>query len=242
MATKMPPKEGSQTYFLLSIAFSHFNEKARWALSYYHVPYTHQLLLPWLHIFTVRPIVDSNVSNHEKSDTVSSPWSTPCLALYDTSGTQLQESFHDSHDILVHLSEKFSSPDHVNLYTSCGAEKRDEIYALERRYDTVLGRAVVDFFYHEMTFANKWKALLPFAWMGFNNRVGVLQSLMWFGLSPLLGRMITSFLEITPEKYQKAMETCREQFKNASECESHVGPMLRKTSTLQIKDSNLIKS
>lgn len=228
MILNMPPKEGSQTYLLLSIAFSHFNEKARWALAYYHVPYTYQLLLPWLHMFTVKPIVDSNVCNQETRDTASSPFSTPCLAVYDASGTKLQESFHDSHDILVHLSEKFSGPEHVNLYKSCGPENVEEIHALEKRYDTGLGRAVVDFFYPDMVIVNKWRAMLPFALIGFNNRVGVLQSLMWFGLSPLLGKMITSVLDMTPDRYQKAMETCREEFRHASECESPLCPTSRR--------------
>jgi len=217
MTIQMAPKECAQTYLLLSIAFSHFNEKARWALAYYRVPYAHQLLLPWLHIFNVKPIVDSKLCNHETRDTISSPCSTPCLAVYDATGIKLQESFHDSHNILVHLSEKFSTPDHVNLYTSCGREKADEIYALEKHYDEVLGIAVRDFFYLEMLVINKWHAMLPFAFMGFANRVGVLQSLAWFGLSPLLGRMITSVMEITPEKYEKAMQTCREEFRQASD-------------------------
>ncbi|KAE9367198.1 hypothetical protein N431DRAFT_472205 [Stipitochalara longipes BDJ] len=212
-----PPQEPSHTYRLLSIAFSHFNEKARWAFSYYRVPYTHQLLLPWLHIFSTKPIVDKEVCNRELRDTGSSPFSTPCLAVYDGSGKQLQESFHDSHDILVYLSENFSTPEHVNLYISCGAEKEKEVFELEKRYDEVLGKAVIDFAYHDLLVMNKWRGMLPFACIGFKNRVGIVQSLMWFGLSPLLGRMITAAVGITHERYEKAMETCREEFRRASE-------------------------
>jgi glutathione S-transferase len=211
-------REKSQAYLLLSIAFSHFNEKARWAFSYYRVPYAHHLLLPWLHIFTIKPIVDSQVCTRESRDTASSPFSTPCLAVYDASGTKLQESFHDSHDILNYLSEKFSSPEHVNLYTSCGPVKESEIYGLEKHYDEVLGKAVIDFFYFDIVVMNKWRAMLPFACVGFRNRVGVLQSLVWFGLSPLLGRGIISVLDITSDRYEKAMENCREEFRRASEC------------------------
>lgn len=217
----MLPSEASQSYLLLSVALSHFNEKARWAFAYYQVPYTHHLLLPCLHIFTVKTIVDSGVSIQESRDTkFSSPFSTPCLAIYDASRTKLQESLHDSHDILVYLSEKFSSPDHVNLYTSCGPEKVDAIQTLEKRYDEGLGVAARDFFYHDLLVVNRWHAMLPFALMGFRNRVGVFQSLVWFGLSPLLGKVVRSALEITPEKHQKAMQTCREEFRHASECES----------------------
>jgi glutathione S-transferase len=221
MMVKIPPTEDSQTYLLLSIALSHYNEKARWAFAYYRVPYAHHLLLPWLHIFTVKPIVDSGVCFHETRDSRSSPFSTPCLAVYNASGTKLKESFHDSHDILVYLSEKFPSPDHVNLYTSCGPEKVDEIYALEKHYDEVLGVAVRDLLYLDTLVVNKWRAMLPFALIGFRNKVGLLQSLIWFGFSPLLGRIIMSVMEITPSRYQEAMQTCREAFRHASECASH---------------------
>jgi glutathione S-transferase len=233
MMADMSSQEGSQAHLLLSVTHSHFNEKARWAFAYYQVPYTHHLLLPWLHIFSVKPIVDSGVCTNETRDTRSSPFSTPCLAVYDATRTKLEESFHDSHDILVYLSEKFSSPDHANLYTSCGPEMVDEIYALERRYDESLGVAAVNFLYLEMLVVNKWRAMLPFAFMGFRNRVGPLQSLIWFAFSPLLGRMITSVMGITPSCYQKAMQTCREDFKHASECESSLYSTFRGKFTFQ---------
>lgn len=213
----IPPINCSHTYLLLSIAFSHYVEKARWAFAYYRVPYAQHLLLPALHIFTVKPIVDSNVCTHEKRDTRASPWSTPCLVVYDASGSKLQESFHDSHDILMYLSENFSTPDHVNLYTSCGLAKADEIKALERRYDEGLGAAAIDFFYLDAVVFNKWRSMLPFALMGFKNKVGSLQSLIWFVFSPLIGKMILSAMSITASKYQKAMHTCREEFRHASE-------------------------
>jgi len=220
--TDMTSREDTHIYVLLSIALSHYNEKARRAFAYYQVPCAHHLLMPWLHIFTTKPIVNSGVCTHEPRDNVSSPFSTPCLAVYDTSGTKLQESFHDSHDILVHLSEKFSSPNIVNLYTSCGAEKANEIYELERHYDEDFGGAVRDFIYLEMTVFNKWHAMLPFALLVFRNRVGPLKSLVWFGLSPLIGRMITSVMGMSPSKHEEALQTCREIFRHASECELHL--------------------
>jgi glutathione S-transferase len=216
----IPPRDSFQTYLLLSIAVSHYNEKARWAFAYYGVPYAHHLLLPVLHIFTVKPIVDSNVCTQEKKDIRASPWSTPCLAVYDASGTELRESFHDSHDILVYLSENFSSSDHVNLYTSCGLAKVDEIKSLERRYDEGLGVAAIDFAYLDALVFNKWHSMLPYALMGFRNKVGPLQSSIWFIFSPFLGKMIMSAMNITASRYQKAMDTCREEFRHASECKS----------------------
>ena len=212
----MSRREASLTHLLLSIAVSHYNEKARWAFAYYQVPYKHQLLLPWLHMLTVRPIVDAKVCAHPPKDTMSSPFSTPCLAVYDASGSKLQESFHDSHDILVYLSENFSDADHANLYTSCGPAKVNEIHALEKTYDENLGRAACNFFYVDMLTLNKWHSMIPFALMGFRNRVGLLQSLIWFALSPVLGRMLMSVTNMEPSGYQEAMQTCRENFRHAS--------------------------
>jgi glutathione S-transferase len=91
---------------------------------------------------------------------------------------------------------------------------------MEKHYDEVLGAAVIDFAYNDLLVENKWNAMLPFAAIGFRNRVGVLQSLFWFGLSPILGRMIMSFRTITPDKYEKAMETLRDEFSQASRCKS----------------------
>ncbi|RFU25464.1 hypothetical protein B7463_g10870, partial [Scytalidium lignicola] len=179
-------------------------------------------------MLTIKPILNHNLHTNSKPETYSSPFSTPCLAIYTTTNPpskplQLHQSLHDSHDILLYLSSTFSTtdgPDHhrrENLYTSCGASKAAEIQALEKRYDEGLGVAARDFWYRDMMVMNKWRSMLPFAFMGFRNRVGVLQSLVWFGLSPLLGRMIVAVLEITEERYRETVEICREEFRHASE-------------------------
>lgn len=217
----MPPVEGSKTHRLLSIPVSHYNEKARWGFSYYRVLYEHHLFLPWFHYFGVNPILEAGVRVQGKMESYSSHFSTPCLAVYDASGSTLLESYHDSHDILVYLSENFSTHNSPNLYTSCGPEHADRIRELERHYDDVLGVAARTFFYVDMLSMNKWGSVLPFAFMGFRNRVGLLQSTLWFFLSPFLGRMIISVIDMTPKKYQEAIDICREEFRNASECESN---------------------
>jgi glutathione S-transferase len=120
----------------------------------------------------------------------------------------------------VHLSETFSNSEHVNLFKSCGPENEEKIYDMEKHYDEVIGAAVIDFVYNDLLVENTLNAMLPFATIGFRNRVGVLQSLFWFGLSPFLGRMIMSFRAITPDKYEKAMENLHNEFRQASECKS----------------------
>jgi glutathione S-transferase len=216
---RMSPGKTQRTHRLFAIAVSHYSEKARWALSYYRVPYQQQLLLPWLHVFSVKTIVDAQVCVRQSRDTRSSPYSTPCLAIYDDSGSTLKESLHDSHDVLVYLSENFATVDSVNLYTSCGQTKEEEIRALEKHYDETLGVAACNFFYLDMLRFARWRSILPFATMGFKNKVGLLQSLIWFALSPILGRLIISAMRMG-SSHHDAMQTCREIFHHASECEA----------------------
>ena len=154
----MPQDIDPQTHLLLSIAFSHYNEKARWAFAYYGVPYTHHLLLPGLHVFSVKPFVDRQISAKSSSKqpqetrTKSSPYSTPCLVVYkdDHHSTEIQESFHESHDILQYLSTHFSTPERPNLYRSCGPEQEATVVALERRYDESLGVAARNYVYRDI--------------------------------------------------------------------------------------------
>jgi glutathione S-transferase len=105
----------------------------------------------------------------------------------------------------------------MNLYTSCGPTKVVEVHALEKLYDESLGVAACNFFYIDMLIFTKWRSILPFALMGFKNRVGLLQSLIWFALSPILGRWLMSVMNMKSSGHQEAMQICRETFRHASE-------------------------
>jgi glutathione S-transferase len=164
----MPQTINPRAHLLLSIAFSHYNEKARWAFAYYGIPYTHHLLLPGFHVFSVKPAVErpTTSASIKRSNARTSPHSTPCLVVYGDDLKDVQESLHESHDILRYLSDHFSAPERVNLYESCGAAQEDKVNALEKHYDEVLGRAARMYGYGDILVLNKWRALIPFALLG----------------------------------------------------------------------------
>jgi glutathione S-transferase len=191
-----------------------------WTTPYYGIPYTHHLLLPGFHVFSVKPAVErpTTSASIKRSNARTSPHSTPCLVVYGDDLKDVQESLHESHDILRYLSDHFSTPERVNLYESCGAAQEDKVNALEKHYDEVLGRAARMYGYGDILVLNKWRALIPFALLGFTNRVGILQSVLWFILSPLLGPLLISVMKLTTETHEAAMQTCRDEFAHASQC------------------------
>ena len=215
----MPQSLNPRTHLLLSIAFSHCNEKARWAFAYYGIPYTHHLLLPCFHVFSVKQAIERPTSTSTKlSNARISPHSTPRLVIYCDNLTEVQEQLYDSHDILRYLSDHFSTSERVNLYESCGTAHEDKVNALEKHYDEVLGVAARNYVYYDLLVLNKWRAMFPFALLGFTNRVGILQSMLWFALSPLLGPLLFSSMKYTAETHKAAMQTCRVEFEDASQC------------------------
>lgn len=66
---------------LLTIPFSHFNEKARWALDRFDVPYRERGYMPLLHMLPV--MLATRGGRGAKADRVSSRWSTPVLVTDD---------------------------------------------------------------------------------------------------------------------------------------------------------------
>lgn len=107
---------------LVTIPFSHFCEKARWALDLTHTPYVEKRLLPPLHLFGTLPRGGR---------------STPLLVVDD--GTRLP----DSTDILRWLDDRSPGA----LYPR-DPEARREVEAIEEELDQVVGPAVRRVVYH----------------------------------------------------------------------------------------------
>lgn len=118
---------GVQTMLrLISIRFSHYNEKARWALDRFAVPYQEEPYMPIFHLWPVFWKTLFRKSLGKKADRVSSPLSTPVLILEDGS------CLCDSALIVKYVSEHFSTPD-TSLYPS------EEVVALEQHVHDMLG-------------------------------------------------------------------------------------------------------
>jgi len=85
---------------LTGVAFSHYVEKARWALDRYGVPYSDHRVMPFFHLWFVFRIHGGRAG---RSDRASSRFSTPVLK---TPGGQL---LCDSGAIVAYVSEHFAS-------------------------------------------------------------------------------------------------------------------------------------
>jgi len=91
---------------LVGIAFSHYVEKARWALERFAVPYDDQRVLPFFHFAAVYRV---HGGKQGRADRASSRFSTPVLRTDDG------RLFCDSADILHYVSDRFA-PAGAELY------------------------------------------------------------------------------------------------------------------------------
>lgn len=112
---------------LLTIPFSHYNERARWALQHHGVVAHERRYLPMLHLAAVRRAVPPAQRNHDKTG---SALSTPVLCRDD--GTLLVDS-----NSIVRWVDEAHGTEATTLYP---AAHRDEIEALEASLHDDLGR------------------------------------------------------------------------------------------------------
>jgi glutathione S-transferase len=108
---------------LTGIAFSHYVEKARWALDRFAVPYRDRRVLPFFHFLAVHRV---HRGKFGRADMASSRFSTPVLRTDDG------RILCDSADIVRYVSEQFAPPGH-DLYAATEAAE------LERHFHDHLG-------------------------------------------------------------------------------------------------------
>ena len=107
---------------LITIRFSHYNEKARWALDRYRVPYREEGYMPLIHFAATLPLTAHHGPG--KKDAVSSPFSTPVLV------TDEDRCIRDSSEIVRFVSDRYADG---ALYPT------DEVSLLDRRFHDDLG-------------------------------------------------------------------------------------------------------
>lgn len=112
---------------LLTIPFSHYNERARWAMQHHGVLAHERRYLPMLHLAPVRRAVPKS---QRKADATSSGLSTPVLVLDD--GRVLT----DSADIVRWADDDRGTPE-TTLFPS---EHRGAIEAFEQSLQSGLGK------------------------------------------------------------------------------------------------------
>jgi glutathione S-transferase len=208
---------------LLTMPHSHFAEKARWALAYYGVPHRERVLMPGFHV----PVVKGYLQYMSPEDVRTRPpgqpeTEIPILVIHASDGVTVEKVIQGSQKILKYLSSQYATPDKPDLYESCGIDQAKAVSDLEHSFDDTFGVAVRDWTYYDVLIMNKWRSIIPWALLGRKNPVDWAQSVFWVFVSPLLRTTIIQYVNLTPERGEKALEECRAAFREASRRESHV--------------------
>jgi len=184
-------REASRVHTLLTIPFSHYNEKARWALDRFGIAYRERKYMPMLHVPAV--IVATRFGKHGGSDKVSSRFSTPLLV------TDTGERLCDSHDIVRWADERFATPE-TTLFPTPQAE------VIERELGEGLGPHGRRIAYGlGMSDPSKFAELA-------RHNVGWLQWRTTQIFGPLMIGVVSRALRVDPPRVEKSIDAVRKVF------------------------------
>ncbi len=173
---------------LVTICFSHFNEKARWALERFGVPYDEEAYMPGLHVFGALKLAPRHGLG--RRDRLASPFGTPIFL------TPEGECIRDSATIVRYVSDRWAPPGE-GLYPS------SEVAELEERFSHELGGHTRRFGYRHAFDDQALVAELAEA------NVGPAQAAIFKVLSPLIQRGIKKSLRVTAEGADKSLAKIR---------------------------------
>ena len=175
---------------LVTLVFSHYNEKARWSLDHCGIAHHEKAYLPG---FSQLGVMMATGGKGGAADAVSSRFSTPILLL--PSG----EKLCDSTDIAEWASKQIGGGGPGPLFPS--PEVRELVVDLGRN----LGP-----YTRLVAYARVFRSKTAMANMAKRN-VGAAQAFAFRAMSPLGKRYLTKFLGITPEREARALERVWEQ-------------------------------
>lgn len=170
---------------LITLKFSHYNEKARWALDRFAVPYQEE---PYLPFFCSMAVAVSTRGRGGSADRTSSRYSTPVLLMSDG------RTLTDSTEIA-----RFAAGDDDSFFPS------PEVSSLVDHYGDRLGpytRLLA--YWHVLRHPGMIEQLA-------NANVSRRQALIFRGLLPLARSNLKSFLNLNEASRDKAMARLREE-------------------------------
>lgn len=191
-------------HVLTSVSFSHYVEKARWALTRYDVPYRDRRFLPFFHFAGV---LTEHRGSAGRRDKASSRFSTPVLR------TPSGELFCDSGDILHYLSDRFA-PEGEDLYPN------EQVLELEQRFHDRLGPHT-----RRMGYAVCFEAPELLHRMA-RSSVGPIQSGAFRVIFPLAEGGLRKTFGIDPDGIRRSEERVRSEFEFISDLLSDGRPFL----------------
>ena len=188
---------------LVTLAFSHYNEKARWALDYAGIEYEERAYMP---LFSQLGVMLETRGRGGRADAVSSRWSTPILITRDG------ETLTDSTAIARWASARcqsaadplFSMPEVSELVDSFGRQIGP--------YTRLVG------YYHLL--GNK-KAMRTLA----DGNVSPSQAFLYRALAPIGAAIISRALGVTRERRERAVARVKREIAKVEERLSR-GPYL----------------
>jgi len=181
---------------LVTIRFSHYNEKARWVLDRFGVPYKEKGYMPTFHFFGVwRHTLGKQAG---KSDRISTKYSTPLLLLENG------DCIQDSSEIVQYISKNYGDSE-TSLYPI------PEALELEKYYHDRLGPHTRRIAYYFVL--QKPELLLFMA----KHNVGWAQALLARLTLPVGRRMLSKGLGVNQKGFEKSLEYVRKEFLLAEE-------------------------
>lgn len=177
---------------LVTIAFSHYNEKARWALDRFGVEYRERACMP---VFHFPAVMWATRLRGGRSDRASTRWSTPVLVTDDG------ERLCDSSAIARYASDRYGD-ERTTLYPP---EHRAEIEALEQRLHERLGpgtRRVA--YFHILPRRDLMTALA-------RNNVGPIQAGAFVAALPLVGLVVRRALGVQQARAEASLVKVRQE-------------------------------
>jgi glutathione S-transferase len=199
--------KGSHT--LVTIAFSHYNERARWALDLAGIPYREVAYFPIFHMLPV--LIRQLIFGGEgKKDAASSPLSTPMLVLRRPTGPALVLT--DSVDIIRYADEEAGL--FARETTRKGRQEEvdqkleketETLQLLHNDFGEVLGPAVRSYGYSAVLF--DFSLYCSVAWN--NSTPGIVQRIGWVLFSPLIILSLRGLLRAGPQYESKCQTQIR---------------------------------
>ncbi|MEM7151525.1 MAG: glutathione S-transferase family protein [Myxococcota bacterium] len=186
---------------LVTIAFSHYNDRARWALQHFGVEFRESGYMPMFHVPGVIRAVGLGGG---RADRASTRFSTPILITDDG------EHLRDSALIVRYLDDRFSTAE-TTLYPP---EHEAEIVEIERRVSERIGphaRRVA--YFHLLQRSDLMVAMA-------RDNVGRIQATLFRVLRPLLTAALKLVLRIDPRRVESSMQVIREEIARLDE---HLG-------------------
>jgi glutathione S-transferase len=192
------------THELTGIAFSHYVEKARWALDRFGVTYRDHRVLPFLHFAAVYRVHRGKLG---KADRASTRFSTPVLRTDDG------RILCDSASIVRYASERFAPPGQ-------GLYEQPEAAELEQHFNDALGP-------HSRRVAYGAVLARPELFTQLvRHNVDARQQLAFRAVAPFAGLLLSRSLGIDARRVQSSVDKVRRELDLVSERLSDGRPFL----------------